>query len=157
MAIYTATVTTNNDPPAIQAFMVGSLSYLDFVNALSALVYKVKQIFLEAQSNKQILEPLSYNQIDSNGNAYANNLKPRIDPYQYRSSLLQKADNFEVVLNGLSSLSFNLLPGEMVGISLCTDRKSFFDALDAVSKNNFKRIDDNLGNLELFENYKDCF
>lgn len=153
MAVYVPTIIVNNDPPDIQVYMVGTLTYLDFVNALTALNFKVKQIFLEALTNAQILQVLSYNQLTANGNVYANNLKPKIDPYQYQSALLQDADDFEVILNGQSYISFALMPNEMVSLSLVTDRKSFFDALDQVSKNNYKRIDDNLGNLELFENF----
>jgi hypothetical protein len=155
MAIYAANIISGVNPPDIQVQMVGAITYEEFTAIVGTVDFKLKQLFLEAQSNAQILQPINYNIIDSDGRQYNNTLKPKIDPYQYRSSLIQPTDAFQVILNGLSSLGFNLLPNENVTLSLISDKASFYDALDQVSKNNFKRIDDDLGNLQLWDSFKD--
>lgn len=149
-------IITISTVPILQTTMVGAITYAEFRNILGIQVFKINSIFIQAESNEQINQPLAYNDTQVTGKGFQEVLKPKIDPYQYRASFVLDNKGKEIVLNGFSTIAFNLLPRQSISMVLCSDQKSLQDDLNKISKSNFDLAHDSLGNLTLFLNKKDC-
>ena len=139
--------------------MGGNITYAEFVAALGAYVYLVNSIYFQASTFDELNQTIQYTAFDATGYLFSNAIPLVPDPYQYQPTLKLESPTFGMVLNGRSYFNFNLNVGERVQMIMCTDEISFSGALNTVNKNNFdegKEVDDNLGQLELFEQYNHC-
>lgn len=156
MPSYSPTITLNNNP-AISVTMAGNLTYNEFVTSLGCYIYLVNSMYMQAYDFQQLNQTATYTAFDATGYLFSNAIPMVPSPYQFQPTILLESPTFAMVLNGRSNVAFNIDPGERVQMVMLTDEISFSGMLDTVSANNFqlgKQIDDDLGNLELFEHYK---
>lgn len=105
-------------------------TYDQIQQSLGSFIYEVKNIYLKSNSTDQILEPLRLNKYDSNGNISYINTIPIVDPTQYQPAVNIKWDKFKkYVLDGKSSISFNMLGNETVYMRLEVKRIAIKDLL----------------------------
>jgi len=155
MPSYSPTITVSSTP-ALQISMAGGVTYEEFLSSLGQFVYKVNSYFLQCQSLQQLQQAIAYNIFDSSGNVLAQAIIQNPDPYQYTASIVQDLKDMGIILNGQSTISFNVLPGEFITMSLCTVQVSNQDELNRMHEDNFEQADDSNGNLQLFEDYSNC-
>ncbi len=147
---YTPTITVNSTP-AVQVDMAGALTYLEFLNSLGNWNYQVKEFYIRANSNAQINEPINYNIYDVTGQRFNQVINVEIDPYQHQPAQMVNVKQLGILLNGQSSLSFNLLPGEQILIILYTNVIAIGGVNMLQQSGNLKEGDDLLGNLKLYD------
>jgi hypothetical protein len=77
-------------------------------------LYGIDNIYLQANSTEQLLQGLGFRSYDVNGdiNKFLNTVT--VDPYQYQNSVFLKPLRDNIVLDGRTSINFNLLPSEVV-------------------------------------------
>src|SRR5271170_5149350 len=160
MAIYTPTIIVTSTP-GIQVNMAGTVTYNQFLQSLGQFVYLIHGFILEAQSFQQLLQPISYDIIDADGSAYGVPIVMAPDPYQRQSVMDEETQQLGLVLNGESYVSFNLLAGAFLTLVLCTTEvgpNDGFEVMDdpAAKATNQDRIDDRLGELTLYKDFKLC-
>lgn len=119
---------TNNEPvPAgLDITVVGALTYGEFLYMLGTLNFKLKSIFIEAQTIAQVNQQYRYTIRDSTGTHDGASLKPRVDPDQRQPSL-SLVPSADILLNGFGYLSFAILPGERLSLRLNALQSSFLD------------------------------
>lgn len=141
--------------PPTSAQMVGALTYNEFVNILGNQSFKVNQIFLETLTTAQIRKPMLFDKYDSSGIKEFTVLTPKLDPYQKVAAMWFDTKGQDVILNGLSALQLDVLPGESVTMILHCDMASFANELDRISNNNFKREGNEIGEPKTFDDFND--
>lgn len=152
-----AAIITNGIPP-LQITMAGAITYDELVFMLGVLNLRTRKIFLESASGPQIDTNIQYTTLDSNGVASQDSLKPRKDPYQKQDSLYFKPSpgNGPIVFNGLSYLSFNILPLQLLTMSFCVDQTDPTTMAPGRNLDNFSFETPALSRLGLFNQMKDC-
>lgn len=130
--------------------MAGAVTYEEFLNSLGRDFYRWKAFYLLATSFNQLQEFLNYKITDANGNEYVEKINVEIDPYQRQKAYAKDVSDRKIILNGLSSLSFNIGPLESVMIDMCMDSVKITQVMNYFSKSNYKRADDMLKNLQLY-------
>lgn len=157
MAIYTPVIIVNSTP-GIVVTMPGTLTYNEFLQSLGPDVYSINNFYIQSQTLAQIFEPIRYNAFDVNGSQYNTPLIMSVDPYQFSAAFSLSTEEKGIILNGQSSLGINLLNAENIIMIFCTDQIAATDGFDILpnGKSNFKRVDDNLGQLDLYRNFNLC-
>jgi hypothetical protein len=91
--------------------------YLEIQNSMGSYQYRVDNIYMQCNTAQQLLQGLSFRSYDVNGdiNNFLN--ATTVSPYQYQNSLFIKPIRKDIVLDGRTSISFNLLPIENVNFS----------------------------------------
>ena len=91
-----------------------STPYFVIQNSMGSYLYGIDNIYLQANSTQQLLQGLGFRSYDVNGdiNKFLNTVT--VDPYQYQNSVFLKPLRDNIVLDGRTSINFNLLPSEVV-------------------------------------------
>jgi hypothetical protein len=91
-----------------------STPYFVIQNSMGSYLYGIDNIYLQANSTQQLLQGLGFRSYDVNGdiNKFLNTVT--VDPYQYQNSVFLKPLRSDIVLDGRTSINFNLLPSEIV-------------------------------------------
>jgi len=147
MPIFIPTVTTYVNG-VVTVSSTYSTSYSSIVNSMGSFVYGIREMYLKANSNTQILESYQFNRYDVNGTLESYVDVPTIDPYQFQSSLFLKLAKENVILDGRTNLDFTLLPSETLYIIFYTLQLA---NRDYVPRTNFFNNDF----FNLFNDYKD--
>lgn len=147
MPIFIPTVTTYVNG-VVTVASTDSTSYSSIVNSMGSFVYGIREMYLKANSNSQILQSYQFNRYDVNGTLESFVDVPTIDPYQFQSSLFLKLAKENVVLDGRTNLDFTLLPSETLYIIFYTSQLA---NRDSVPRTNFFNNDF----FNLFNDYKD--
>ena len=143
----------NNTTPAV-TIVGGNISYDEIRRSLGDYVYYVKRVYLFSTNIKQINGVVSYQIYDVNGKQSIQSLTPTVDPYQTQNSLFYDIDGKDVILNGQSSLAFDLLPNVTLKLEFFTNRLAKKDALDLITPSNFKTLASAMGNYTFFEDWQ---
>ncbi len=122
--------------------------YSSIINSMGSFVYGVKEMYLKANFNSQILQSYQFSRYDVNGTLQSYVDVPAIDPYQYQSSLFLKLAKENVFFDGRTSLDFTLLPNETLYIIFYTLQLA---NRDLVPRTNFLNNDF----FNLFNDYND--
>jgi len=88
--------------------------YFVIQNSMGSFLYGIYYIYLQSNSPEQLLQGLNFRTYDVNGDIKSLINTTVIDPYQYQNSLFVKPISDKIVLNGRTSINFNLLPSETV-------------------------------------------
>ena len=93
------TITSNTSTP-----------YFVIQNSMGSFLYGVNNIYFQANTTQQLFQGFNFRSYDVNGdiNSYIN--VTTVDPYQYQNSIFLKPIRKDIVLDGRTSISFNLLP-----------------------------------------------
>lgn len=97
------TITSNKGTP-----------YFMIQNSMGSFQYGVNEIYIQSDTTQQLLQGLSFRSYDVNGDIAIFLNVTTVSPYQYQNSLFLKPVRNDVVLDGRTSISFNLLPSENV-------------------------------------------
>lgn len=143
----------NNTTPAV-TIVGGNISYDEIRRSLGDYVYYVKRVYLFSTNIKQINGVVSYQIYDVNGKQSIQSLTPTVDPYQTQNSLFYDIDGKDVILNGQSSLAFDLLPNVTLKLEFFTNRLAKKDALDLITPSNFKTLQSAMGIYTFFEDWQ---
>ena len=117
MPTYIPTITTNTNG-LVTVVSTDGTSYESILNSMGSFVYKVVEVYMKANSNNQILNGFRIEQYDVNGYVKSFDQKPTIDPYQYQKSVFFKLSKENVVLNGQTTFDMNVLPNEVIYMSV---------------------------------------
>lgn len=117
---------TNNSPAVTVTTASPSLSYEQVLFTLNTTAYKVKEIAYQAQSYTQLSEPINYTQRDASGVVLSKDLSPAIDMYQSQATINGIEVN-DMILDVLSTFSFNLEPNEILQLTFDVDQFSVWD------------------------------
>lgn len=148
--IPTITTYANNVTSVIS---LDSTPYYMIQNSMGSFIYGLKEMYLKANQNSQILQSYKFNRYDVNGKLEAFYEVPTIDPYQYQSSLIAKLSRQNVFLDGRTSLNFQLLPNETLFIILYTNQIA---NRDFVPNTNFFNEDFFSKQYNLLNDYQDA-
>jgi hypothetical protein len=130
----TITATVTNYPNGLLSITsTDGTSYQSILNSMGSFVYGVDEVYLKANSNSQILNGFTVEQYDVNGYIKSFEQKPTIDPYQYQKSVFFKMAKENVVLNGQTTFDMNVLPNEVVFMSIYVNELAMRDYLSGTS------------------------
>lgn len=146
MSVYTATITTT---PSVSITLANGVTYQQFLNSLGAFVYWFDVIYLWTNTPAQITQPILYNYTDVNGNARTVSIIPTTDPYQYSPALYIDIKDFNVVVDGNSTVQFTLLPNATLKFKLYGDYMSI-SALNGDKTDNFTQLAETIGEPDFF-------
>jgi len=147
MPIYIPTITTYVNG-VVTVSSTDATPYSSIINSMGSFVYGVREMYLKANSNSQILQSYQFSRYDVNGTLESYVDAPAIDPYQFQTSLFLKLAKDNVVLDGRTNLDFILQPSEVLYIVLYTSQLA---NRDLVPRTNFLNNDF----FNLFNDYKD--
>ena len=119
-----------------------STSYPTLLNSMGSFVYGIRELYLKADDNSQILQSYKFNRYDVNGTLQSFYEVPLIDPYQYQSSIFAKIQKNDVYLDGRTNLNFSILPNETLYMILYTNQianRDFVPATDFFNDEFFNR------------------
>jgi len=119
-----------------------STSYPTLLNSMGSFVYGIRELYLKADDNSQILQTYKFNRYDVNGTLQSFYEVPLIDPYQYQSSIFAKIQKDNVYLDGRTNLNFSILPNETLYMILYTNQianRDFVPATDFFNDEFFNR------------------
>lgn len=88
--------------------------YFVLQNSMGSYLYGIFYIYMQSNSSQQLFQGLSFRSYDSNGDIKKFINTTTIDPYQYQNSIFLKPIRDDIVLNGRTSINFNLLPTETI-------------------------------------------
>jgi hypothetical protein len=88
--------------------------YFVIQNSMGSYLYGIYYIYFQGNSIEQLLQGLNFRSYDVNGDIKSFLNTTTIDPYQFQNSLFVKPISEKIVLNGRTSVNFNLLPSESV-------------------------------------------
>ena len=132
----------------------GGVTYDQILASLGSMVYGAELIYIYGASNQQIAQPFYYVHTDVNGNADQKYLPFAIDPYQDQTALYYESNKKEVVFDGKSSLTFDLLPNSNVYLKFYTEVNATRDLLDLRFNNLFIEVENDQG-VKFFHDFVD--
>jgi hypothetical protein len=147
MPLYIPTITTFVNG-VVTVTSTDATPYNTIINSMGSFVYGIKEMYLKANSNNQILQSYQFNRYDVNGALESYVDVPAIDPYQFQTSLFLKLAKDNVFLDGRTNLNFILQPSETLYLIFYTSQLA---NRDLVSRTNFFNNDF----FNLFNDYKD--
>ena len=147
MPIFIPTITTYVNG-VVTVASLDATPYSSIIQSMGSFVYGIREMYLKANSNNQILQSYQFKRYDVNGTLESYVDTPTIDPYQFQSSLFLKLARENVVLDGRTSLDFTLLPSESLYLIFYTNQLA---NRDLVPRTNFFNNDF----FNLFNDYTD--
>ena len=100
---------------------VTDTSYDQILASMGSMMYQIRELYLKTNSINQLLEPISFQKYDANGNIVNQKTVPTADPFQYQTSLSIEFKSKGYILDGKLSIEFSILPSEIVFFYLDTN------------------------------------
>ncbi len=119
MPTYSPTITTYVNG-VVTVTSTDTTPYNSIINSMGSFIYGIREMYLKANANSQILQSYQFNRYDVNGTLESYVDVPTIDPYQFQSSLFLQLAKNNVILDGRTSLDFTLEPNETLFIIFYT-------------------------------------
>ena len=88
--------------------------YFVIQNSMGSYQYRIDDIYMQSITTQQLLQGLGFRRYDVNGDITNFLNVTTVNPYQYQNSLFMKPLRNDIVLDGRTSINFNLLPNEDV-------------------------------------------
>ena len=154
-------VTTTLITPVISIAMplqvTGSgVTYAQFLQSLGKYNYGTEYFYLFASTYYEIGQPVYYNHFDANGNSVTTFLPFAVDPYQSQPAIFYETEPDQIVLTGLSSISFNVYPNKTVYFKFFSTITYLGNELDDKNSpsgdNTFEEIEKEEG-IKFFDDY----
>lgn len=127
------------------------LTYNQILQSLGVNVYGAEFIYVYGDTYTQISQPMTYNHFDSNGNSITSILPFSVDPYQSQTAKYYETNPDEVVLDGFSSLAFNLSPNSTLYFKMFALVNSNSLYLDETNLNAFQEYE--LREVKFFDDF----
>ena len=131
--IYIPTTTTYATN-VVEVVSTSRTTYEEIINSMGSYVYGVSSMYIKTDNTSQLLEPLRFNQYDSNGTLQNFSQIVPVSPYQFQNSAIFELTKENIILNGRVSLSTTILPNEIIFLSIYVDELKNSDYL---KKTNF--------------------
>jgi hypothetical protein len=147
MGVYSATIIPSS--PSVSVQLANGVTYQQFQNSLGTYVYWFDVLYLFTNNPAQITQPILYNYTDVNGNAKVLSIIPTTDPYQFSSALYVNIKDLDIVVDGNSTVNFDLLPNTTLKLKLYGDVMSI-NALHGDKNDNFTELAKTIGDPEFF-------
>lgn len=144
MGVYSVTVTS-----PVSITLANGVTYQQFLNSLGTYVYWFDVVYLWTTNPAQITQPFLYNYTDANGEAKTLTVTPTKDPYQFSPALYINIKEFDIVLDGNSTVQFNLLPLTTLKFKLYGDVMSV-NMLHGDKNDNLSNLAETIGDPEFF-------
>lgn len=129
-----------------------TVTYSQILSSLGTFVYGGEFIYMSTTSYTQISQPFKYLHFDSNGNQITTYLPFAVDPYQSQPSIYFETNPDEIVLDGFSSLTFNLLPSTTIFFKTFVLVNSMTGFLDDNNPSNFQVLEQAEG-VKFFDDF----
>jgi hypothetical protein len=128
------------------------VSYAQILQSLGTMVYGAEFIYVYSSSYTQIAQAYQYLHFDANGNQAQTYLPFAVDPYQNQPALYYETNSDEIVFDGFSSLTFNLMPNATIYFKAYFDVVSNSLLLNKLHKDSFQEIEATEG-VKFFDDY----
>lgn len=128
------------------------ITYNQFLNSLGKYNYGVEFFYIKASTYPEVGQPVYFTRFSANGNQIATFLPFAVDPYQSQPSIYYEADPTVIILDSLSSLTFNFFPNSLVFLKMYVNIEYIGNELDDIQPNNFEEIEMAEG-VKFFEDY----
>lgn len=120
MATYTPTVTNYPSGVVIIESEDGT-SYNTIQESISGSHnYQINEVYLKANDISQILQPITFERYDSNGDILQDKRIPAVDPFSFQPSIKIDFNNKDYILDGRLEIDYSLKPNEKVFFYLDT-------------------------------------
>lgn len=129
-----------------------TVTYAQILSSLGTFVYGGEFIYMATNTYTQISQPFKYLHFDANGNQIVTYLPFAIDPYQSQPSIYFETNPDEIVLDGFSSLTFNLEPNNVVYFKTFVLVTSMTGFLDDIEQTNFQNLEQAEG-VKFFDDF----
>jgi hypothetical protein len=130
------------------------VTYNQILASLGSMVYGAELIYIYGASNQQIAQPFYYIHTNVDGIADQKYLPFSIDPNQSQTAIYYETNKMEIVFDGLSSLTFDLLANSTVYLKFYSEVKATRDLLDLHYNNLFVQVE-NMEGVKFFHDFKD--
>lgn len=128
------------------------ITYAQFLQSLGTYNYGVEYFYMAASTYPEIGQPIYYNHFDANGNSVSTHLPFTIDPYQSQPSLFYETEPDQIILTGLSSLSFKVYPQKTVYFKFFATITYLGNELDDKGDNLFQELE-RVEGISFFDDY----
>ena len=128
------------------------VSYAQILESLGTMNYGAEFIYVYSSSYTQIAQAYQYFHFDANGNQAQTYLPFAVDPYQNQPALYYETNSDEIVFDGFSSLTFNLMPNATVYFKAYFDVVSNSLLLNNLHKDSFQELEASEG-VKFFDDY----
>jgi hypothetical protein len=134
-----------------------SVTYSEIISSLGSFNYEANFFYTYSQSCIQVGQVYNYNATDTAGNQVVSNLPFIIEPYQYQCASYFYPDEEQVIFDGSSQLSFNILPATSLVFKMYANTAYVSAPLDQMGdrgQNAFKNLE-NQGFIQVgfFDDY----
>ena len=153
MPLFSPTITINTVPAV--TISGSNITYDQVKNSLGDYAYLVDRVYIWADNPQQITGVALYNYLDATGVQRYVALTPTKDPYQNQPALYYDLKPYNVVFNGNSQLSFNLLPNVYLQLTFYSKRVGKQDKLNELNPSNFKLFETEEDLPDFFENWQE--
>jgi len=99
-------------------------TYSEIQQSMGSYQYGIDEIYLQSNTTEQLLQPLGFRSYDVNGTISNIIDVLTVNPYQNQNSLFTKPISKNLVLDGRTSINFNLLANEDVNFVFYTTEQS---------------------------------
>ena len=129
MPIYAPTA-TSYPTGVVTITSTDGTTYQSIQESIGSYIYEIINVYLKANSIEQLLNQITFQKYDSNGNIQSVKTIPTVDPTQYQSSLNIEFENSQYILDGKLNIFYNVDANEEVFMNLTVntlDRIVFLD------------------------------
>jgi hypothetical protein len=133
MAVHSPT-STNYPNGVVEIFSLVDFTYEQILQSLANEKYLIHAIYIQTQTSEQLLQLLSFNVFDVNGNAIKKDTVPTIDPSQYQNSLVLEFKDEKYVIDGRAFIRYNVLGDGVINFYVVTET---FGSEDLLPKDKF--------------------
>lgn len=134
----------------------GGITYSQFLQSLGKYNYGAEYFYLFASTYPEIGQPVYYNHFDANGNSVTTFLPFAVDPYQSQPALFYETEPDQIILTGLSAISFNVYANKTVYFKFFATIAYLGNELDDINSpsgdNTFEEIEKVEG-IKFFDDY----
>lgn len=113
--IQTATTYPTN---VVEVVSTTRTTYEQIINSMGSYVYGISSLYIKTDDIPQLIEPLKFNEYDSNGTLQGFSQIIPVNPYQFQNSAIFELTKENIVLNGRVSLSTKILPNEVIFLTI---------------------------------------
>lgn len=138
VTVITPIVTSSNPFSNVTS---NTVTYNQILESLGTYVYGSEFIYIYTNSYTQLGQDFQYLHFDANGNQIVTYLTIGVDPYQNQSAIYYETNPEEVILDGFSSLTFNLLPNSVVYFKTFVTVDSMGGYLNEIHDDNFQNVE----------------
>lgn len=132
------------------------VTYAQFIKSLGTYNYGAEFFYLSSTLYQQVGQVFTYNHFDANGNSISTILPFTIDPYQSQPATYYETEPDQIVLTGLSSLSFNVFANTTIYFKLFATIAYIGNELDdrglPTGDNTFEEIE-KIEGISFFDDY----